>query len=121
MASKKKIDDGFLGKASLRNFRVSPRKARLVIDLIRGKRVGSALDILANCEKKTAPVVKKLLLSAVANIQEKEKGIDVDDLFVKSIWVSEGLKFYRFMPRAQGRATPIRKRSSTIEVRLDER
>lgn len=108
-----------VSKATLRNVRVSPRKARLVIDLIRGNRVEVALDVLANCDKKTAPLLKKLILSAVANAG-KNQGVDVDELYVKRAWVDEGRKLYRMIPRAQGRATPIRKRSSTITVVLDE-
>lgn len=111
--------EGSVSSATLSNVRVSPRKARLVVDLIRGNRVEVALDVLANCDKKTAPLVKKLLLSAVANAS-KNSGIDVDELYVKRAWVNEGRKLYRMMPRAQGRATPIRKRSSTITLVLDE-
>lgn len=118
MASKIE-QEGYISRAVLRNARVSPRKARLVVDLIRGEQVESALDILVNSDKKTAPLLKKLLLSAVANANQKS-GVDVDELYVRSIWVDEGRKLYRYMPRAQGRATPIRKRSSTITVTLDE-
>lgn len=117
--AKKVIPDGFISKATLSEVRVSPRKARLVVDLIRGRNVSTALDILGNCDKKTAPLVTKLLLSAVANAENKS-GVDVDELFVKKIWVCEGKKLYRSMPRAQGRATPIRKRFSTITLHLDE-
>lgn len=117
--SKAKAMEGFVSKASLNNFRVSPRKARLVVDLIRGRGVGQALDILRNCDKKTAPVLKKLLLSALANAANS--GVDPDGLFVKKAWVSEGTTLKRMMPRAQGRATPIRKRSSRINLELDER
>ena len=110
---------GFISSAKLSEVRISPRKARLVVNLIRGSRVETALDALANCDKKTAPMLKKLLLSAVANAQHSSD-IDVDELFVKKIWVSEGKILYRSMPRAQGRATPIRKRYSTITLELDE-
>lgn len=111
--------EGSVSKAILRNVRVSPRKARLVVDMIRGNRVEVALDVLQNCDKKTAPIMKKLLLSAVANAG-KNSGVDVDELYIKRAWVDEGRKLMRMMPRAQGRATPIRKRSSTITVVLDE-
>lgn len=111
--------EGSVSKAILRNVRVSPRKARLVVDMIRGNRVETALDVLQNCDKKTAPILKKLLLSAVANAG-RNQGVDVDELYVKRAWVDEGRKLMRMMPRAQGRATPIRKRSSTITVVLDE-
>ena len=120
MAKKKnEAADGLISKASLREVRVSPRKARLVVNLIRGKNVNDALDMLGNCDKKTAPLVKKLLLSAVANA-EKQSSVDIDELVIKRIWVTEGKKLYRMMPRAQGRATPIRKRFSTITLHLDE-
>ncbi len=114
-----KPQEGSIAKATLKQVRVSPRKARLVVDMIRGNRVEIALDVLQNCDKKTAPLVKKLILSAVANAG-KNSGVDVDELYVKSAWVNEGRKLYRMIPRAQGRATPIRKRYSTITVVLDE-
>jgi large subunit ribosomal protein L22 len=117
--AKKSEAEGYISKAKLSDVRVSPRKARLVVSLIRGRQVDTALDILGNCDKKTAPLVKKLLLSAVANA-ERSSDVDVDELFIKSIWVSEGKRLYRSMPRAQGRATPIRKRFSTITLFLDE-
>jgi len=111
--------DGYLSKASLSDFRVSPRKARLVIDLVRGRMVSEAIDILATCDKKTAPVVEKLLLSAVANAKDKHD-IDVDDLKVSAAWVNEAKSFKRSMPRARGSASPIIKRRSHITVVLDE-
>lgn len=111
--------EGYLAKARLSNVRVSPRKARLVVDLIRGQHVERALEILTVCEKKTAPLVRKLLLSAVANAQDKHDA-DADELYVKSAWVDEGRTFHRFMPRARGSASPIRKRHSHITLLLDE-
>lgn len=111
--------EGYISKATLNNCRVAPRKARLVIDMIRGKRLGHALDALEFCDKKTAPLVKKLLLSAAANARNSSS-VDVDELVVKRAWVNEGRVLKRFMPRAQGRATPIRKRHSIITVVLDE-
>lgn len=116
----KVADTGYISRAVLTNARVSPRKARLVADLIRGKAVGQALEELAYCDKKTAPLVKKLVLSAVANAQE-QSDVDVDDLVVKKILVNEGTKLKRWLPRAHGRATPLIKRNSTILVELDER
>lgn len=112
-------DTGRISQAVLRDVRISPRKARLVIDLIRGKNIGKALETLMMCDKKTAPILRKLLLSAVANAQ-KQTEIDVEELFIKRAWVDEGRKLKRFMPRAQGRATPIFKRHSHITVVLDE-
>ena len=113
--------EGFVGKAVLKNFSQSPRKARLVIDMVRGKKVSQAVNMLAHCDKKTAPVVEKLLLSAVANAQVKYSDLDVDDLYVKGAWVNEGMRLKRSMPRARGSASAIIKRRSTITVVLDEK
>ena len=111
--------EGYISKARLSNARVSPRRARLVIDMVRGKSVGQALQDLEFCDKKTGPLLHKLILSAVANAKHKE-GVDIEELFVKAAHVDEGRILKRFMPRAQGRATPIRKRHSHITVYLDE-
>ena len=107
-------------KAVLRNFRMSPRKVRLVIDLVRGKRVQSALDTLRVMNRKAAPVVSKLIQSAVANATQKAT-VDVDRLVVSEVFVDEGATLKRWMPRAQGRATPIRKRTSHITLKLTEK
>ncbi len=117
--AKKKVDDGFVSKAVLKNMRVSPRKARLVADLVRGKDVSDAIDCLEFMKKKTAPPLRKLLISAVSNA--RDSGVDIDELYVKRVLVDEGRKFSRWLPRAQGRATPLKKRSSNITVLLDER
>ncbi|MCB0393095.1 MAG: 50S ribosomal protein L22 [Bdellovibrionales bacterium] len=107
-------------KATLRFVRVGAQKARLVADLVRGKDVNSALKELTFLEKKTAGIIKKLIESAVANAEQKQS-IDVDNLYVKTITVDGGPMYKRWMPRAQGRATPILKKSSHINVILDER
>jgi len=106
--------------AKARYIRVSPRKARLVTDLVRGKKVGEALSVLAFTHKAFAKTLTKLIHSAVANAQQN-KQMDVDTLMVKRISVDGGPTLKRFMPRAQGRATMIRKRTSHITVVLDER
>ena len=111
--------EGYISKAKLSNVRVSPRRARLVVDMIRGKSVGQALEELKTCDKKKASLLHKLILSAVANARQKEK-IDVEELVVKTAFVDEAKTLNRWMPRAQGRATPIRKRHSSITVLLDE-
>jgi large subunit ribosomal protein L22 len=106
-------------KAKLRFTRIGPRKARLVADLIRGKRSEEALSILTFTPKAAARIIIKLLKSAIANADQKK--IDVDRLYVKTIMVDQGPTMKRFMPRALGRATTIRKRTSHITIVLDER
>ncbi len=107
-------------KARLRFARISPRKARLVADLVRGKRSEEALNILSFTKKASARILIKLLKSAIANATQK-KTIDIDRLYVKQIMVDQGPTMKRFQPRALGRATTIRKRTSHIHIVLDER
>jgi large subunit ribosomal protein L22 len=106
-------------RARLRFARLGPRKARLVADLIRGKRSEEALNILSFTKKAAAKMILKLLKSAVANATQK-KNIDVDRLFIKKITVDQGPTMKRYQPRALGRATMIRKRTSHITIILDE-
>ena len=104
-------------KASANGVRISPRKVRLVVDMIRGKNVQLALGLLDNVNKKACPVVKTLLKSAIANAEQLGGGdVDVDGLTVKIAFVNSGRTLKRFRPRAMGRATPIRKRSSKITL-----
>ena len=105
-------------QAKLRNARLSPRKARLVADMVRGKMIQDALNTLQFAPQKTAPILSKLLRSAVANAEQKGAS-DVDRLFVKTIMVDQGPVLRRFLPRAQGRASRIRKPTSHITVVLD--
>lgn len=111
--------------AILRFARVSPQKARLVADLVRGQDAGKALEILSFLPKKTAPMVKRLIESAVANAEHAagraNRELDIDDLYVKTIFVDQGSMLRRFRPRAQGRATPIQKKTAHITVVLDVR
>jgi large subunit ribosomal protein L22 len=107
-------------RAKLRYARVSAQKARLVSDLVRGKNVNEALKTLTFMNKKTAGLLKKLIESAVANAGQKQV-IDVDNLFVKTLTVDQGPVLKRYTPRAQGRATEIRKKMSHINLVLDER
>jgi large subunit ribosomal protein L22 len=107
-------------KASLKYARVGAQKARLVVDLVRGKDVNEAVKTLTFLNKKTAGMVKKLIESAVANAEFK-KVMDVDSLVVKSIWVDQGPVLKRFRPRAQGRAFGVRKKTSHINVVLEEK
>ena len=106
--------------AKLRYAKIGAQKVRAVVDTIRGKNVNEALRILAFMDKKGSVMVKKLVESAVANADQK-KVIDVDSLYVKTVFVDQGPVQHRWMPRAQGRATPIRKKTSHINLILDER
>ena len=127
MENKEKVDKEKVdieARATLRFIRVAPRKARLVVDLIRGKMVNEALSILNFSPKYVSPLVKKVLNSAVSNAmkiaENKNSKIDVDKLFVKKVTVDEGPTLKRYMPRAMGRATLIRKRTSHIKIVLGE-
>lgn len=102
--------------------RVAPRKVRLVADLVRGKNVDEALNILQFTAKRAAPVIAKLIESALHNVEQSEKlDWDIDDLCVSTIFVNEGPTLRRFKPRAMGRATRINKRTSHITVVLEPR
>jgi len=107
-------------KASLKYARVGPQKARTVVDLVRGKDVNEAIRALTFMKQKGAVLVKKLIESAVANAEDK-KVIDVDNLYVKHISVDMGPAIKRFRPRAQGRASGIKRKISHIHVVLDEK
>jgi large subunit ribosomal protein L22 len=111
-------------KAILRLARVSPQKARLVADLVRGKDVGHALELLTFTQKKSALLIKKLVESAVANAEYKASreggSIDVDNLVVQEIFVDQGPTLRRFRPRARGMATKILKKTAHITVVLGE-
>ena len=101
--------------ASLRHARVSPQKARLVADQIRGLPVETALNVLAFSPKKAAGLIKKVLDSAIANAEHNE-GADVDELKVSAVFVNEGPAMKRLRARAKGRANRILKRTSHITV-----
>lgn len=107
-------------KAKLRYARVGAQKARLVADLVRGMDVNEAIKTLTFRKEKSAEMVKKLVESAVANAEQK-KVIDLDSLYVKHISVDKGPDMKRFRPRAQGRAFPVRKKLSHINLILDEK
>lgn len=107
-------------KAVSKRVRLSPRKARLVVDQIRGKDVEEALNILKFSPRRAAGAVAKTLRAAIANA-ENTQSVDVDRLYVKRVTVDEGGMWKRFIPRAMGRATRIRKRLSHITVVVDER
>jgi large subunit ribosomal protein L22 len=102
-------------KAILRSARISPQKARLVADQVRGLQVARASNLLQFSDKKAAHLIRKVLMSAISNA-ENNQGADVDDLKVSSIFVDEGPMLKRFMARAKGRGTRILKRTSHITV-----
>ena len=107
-------------RALQRSTRQSPYKMRLVIDQIRGQNVNDALGLLKFSKKHAAKQIEKVLNSAVANAEylarRDNESLDVDTLYVKKAIVNEGPKIKRFMPAAQGRATPIQKRTSHVEI-----
>ena len=105
--------------ARAKYIRISPQKVRLVADLIRGKKVEDALNLLMFTPKSSAPVITKVLKSAVANAGQRQ-GVDVDTLLVKSITVDEGPTMKRFRARAMGRGTRILKRMSHITIIVEE-
>ena len=106
-------------KAFLKNHRQTPRKTRLVADLVRGKALERAIDMLSFSDKKSAVAIKTLIESAVANA--KQAGVETARLFIKEIRVDEGLKMKRWRPRERGRAAPFRRRTSKISLTLGEK
>jgi len=107
-------------KAKAKYLRIAPRKSRLVVDLIRGLDVDIAVSQLNSLNKKAGRMILKLLNSAIANA-ENNFSLQKSNLYIKTVTVDDGPTFYRWMPRAFGRATPIRKRTSHIILILDER
>ncbi len=106
-------------KATLKNYRQSPRKVRLVTDLIKGKSLKEAVQLLKFTIKRASDPITKLVLSASANAEKQ--GESTDKLFIKNITVNGGVTLMRSMPRARGRATPIRKRSSHVTITLEKK
>jgi len=107
-------------KAIAKYIRISPRKVRLVMRELKGKKAEDALNLLTFAPQKGAPILRKLIKSAVSNASNKAN-IDVDNLFIKKIYANEGPTLKRFRPRAMGRATRIRSRTSHLTVILDEK
>ncbi|ART74675.1 50S ribosomal protein L22 [Sutcliffiella horikoshii] len=107
-------------KAVARTVRIAPRKARLVMDLIRGKQVGEAVAILALTPKAASPVIEKVLKSAIANAEHNFE-MDANSLVVTEAYVNEGPTLKRFRPRAMGRASQINKRTSHITIVVSEK
>ena len=107
-------------RATAYDVRVTPRKARLVIDLIRGKGVNEALGILVNVNKAASPIVAKVVKSAASNAINNF-GMDEEKLYVAEIYANEGLRMKRFLPRAKGSASGLVKRTSHITVVVKQR
>lgn len=107
-------------KAVAKQVRIAPRKARLVVDLIRGKGVAEAIAILRHTQRGASPVVEKALNSAIANAEHNYE-MDPENLIVSEVYVDEGITLKRFRPRAQGRASQISKRTSHITVVVSEK
>lgn len=107
-------------RAVLNQVRIAPRKARLVIDLIRGKEVGEAIAILRHTNRGASPIIEKVLKSAIANAEHNYE-MDPENLVVSEAYVNEGITLKRYRPRAQGRASAINKRTSHITVVVSEK
>ena len=107
-------------KAIARTVRVTPRKARLVVDLVRGKQIGEALAILANTNKSSSPIVAKVIKSAVANATNNFN-MNEENLYIKTAYVDDGIRMKRYMPRAKGSASGLVKRTCHITVVVAER
>ena len=108
-------------RAQLRFLRATPRKVRLVADLIRGKGVQEAVNILHLTNKSAAKPLEKLLKSAIANAESRDEPVDVDRLFVKEVMVDGGPTMKRFRPAPMGRGFRVLKRSSHVSIKLDTR
>ena len=108
-------------RAEARYVRTSAQKARLVVDLIRGQKAGEAITILRTTNKKMAPVVEKVLRSAIANAENRFNDVDVDRLFVTEAYVNEGPRMKRIRPAPMGRAYRYQRRISHIIVTVGDK
>lgn len=108
-------------RAEARYIRVSPQKARLVVDLIRGLRAGDAINVLRSTNKAIAPTVEKVLRSAIANAENKSDSVDVDQLIISEAYVNEGPRMKRIRPAPMGRAYRYQRRISHIVVAVAEK
>jgi large subunit ribosomal protein L22 len=108
-------------KAEARYIRISPQKARLVVDLIRGMQAGQALNTLRGTNKRIAPTVEKVLQSAIANAQNRYEDVDVDRLYVSQAYVNEGPRMKRVRPAPQGRAYRYQRRLAHIVIKVTEK
>lgn len=110
-----------LAAAEARYVRVSPQKARLVVDMIRGMQAGDAVNVLNTVNKGIAGAVEKVLKSAIANAENRSNDVDVDRLFVSEAYVNEGPRQKRIRPAPMGRAYRYQRRTSHIVVKVSER
>ena len=108
-------------RAEARYIRVSAQKARLVVDLIRGRNAGEAINTLRATNKRIAPTVEKVLKSAIANAQNRSEEVDVDKLFVSEAYVNEGPRAKRIRPAPMGRAYRYQRRSAHIVITVAEK
>ena len=108
-------------KAQARYIRVSPQKARLVVDMIRGKQAGAAITTLRTVNKRIAPTVEKVLQSAIANAQNRNEDLDVDKLFISEAYVHDGPRMKRVRPAPMGRAYRYQRRMSHIVIKVTEK
>lgn len=120
MARKATPREQYLAKATARHVRVSPRKARMVLNMVKGKQVEPALQILRFTKQKSAKFMLTLLNSAISNAKE-HKSADVDKLWITGGSVDMGRVLKRYMPGAHGRANPVRKRSAHVTILLSEK
>ena len=112
---------GSLAAAEARYVHVSPQKARLVVDMIRGQKAGAAINILRSVNKRMAPVVEKVLRSAIANAENRSNDVDVDQLIVTEAYVNEGPRMKRIRPAPMGRAYRYQRRMAHIVVKVGEK
>jgi large subunit ribosomal protein L22 len=108
-------------RAEARYIRVSPQKARLVVDLIRGRNAGEAITILQTTNKRVAPLVERVLRSAIANAQNRFSDVDVDKLMVREAYVNEGPRMKRIRPAPMGRAYRYQRRMAHIAVTVGDK
>jgi large subunit ribosomal protein L22 len=108
-------------KAEARYIRVSPQKARLVVDLIRGRQAGQAINTLRSTNKRVAPQVEKVLHSAIANAKDRFEDVDVDRLVVSEAYVHEGPRMKRVRPAPQGRANRYQRRMAHIVIKVADK
>src|SRR6185295_17730005 len=113
--------DAGVSKAEARYIRISAQKARLVVDLIRGKKAGAALTTLRTTNKRIAPTVEKVLQSAIANAQNRYEDVDVDRLVVSEAYVNEGPRMKRVRPAPMGRAYRYQRRLAHIVIKVTEK